>query len=183
MRRMVCSDYDARVIVDQGPAFVDYFEEVSSLSGDGKQAANWMTQDVLREMHERNVGNPTISHSRRRCWPTCSSAINKKQITIKSAREGIHGTAQRKSDAPACFRRATSTRSSPRRAWQSSPTPANFDAGDRATSSARTQKQLPISSRASRPPSARLIGQVMKLVKGADPQTVRSMLVEKLSQS
>src|SRR5579872_2318942 len=43
------SEYDARVIVDQGQAFAEYFEEVAGLCGDGKQACNWVTQDVLRE--------------------------------------------------------------------------------------------------------------------------------------
>src|SRR5262249_20736213 len=49
------SDYDVRVIVDQGMPLADYFEEVAKLCGDGKQACNWVTQDILREMKERDL--------------------------------------------------------------------------------------------------------------------------------
>ena len=49
------SHYDASVIVAQGQSFADYFERVAAICGDAKQAANWMTQDVLREMKERKT--------------------------------------------------------------------------------------------------------------------------------
>ncbi|QDU27807.1 Aspartyl/glutamyl-tRNA(Asn/Gln) amidotransferase subunit B [Anatilimnocola aggregata] len=45
--------YDSDVVVIQGQPFVDYFEEVAKLAGDGKKAANWVTQDVLRVMNEQ----------------------------------------------------------------------------------------------------------------------------------
>src|SRR5690606_18746905 len=47
--------YDAGVIIDHGPAFTDYYEAVASGCGDGKLAANWVTQDVLRELKERKL--------------------------------------------------------------------------------------------------------------------------------
>ncbi|MBL8850389.1 MAG: Asp-tRNA(Asn)/Glu-tRNA(Gln) amidotransferase subunit GatB [Planctomycetaceae bacterium] len=50
------SAYDATVITDQGRDFADYFESVAQLCGDAKQAANWLTQDVQRELNERRVG-------------------------------------------------------------------------------------------------------------------------------
>ncbi|HJT32402.1 MAG TPA: Asp-tRNA(Asn)/Glu-tRNA(Gln) amidotransferase GatCAB subunit B, partial [Pirellulales bacterium] len=34
---------------------VDYYVEVAELSGDGKLASNWVTQDVLRELKERKL--------------------------------------------------------------------------------------------------------------------------------
>ncbi|MEO1995872.1 MAG: Asp-tRNA(Asn)/Glu-tRNA(Gln) amidotransferase subunit GatB, partial [Planctomycetaceae bacterium] len=46
----------ARVIIDQGAAFVDYFEQVCAVCETGLLAANWMTQDVLRVLHEINGG-------------------------------------------------------------------------------------------------------------------------------
>lgn len=49
------SAYDADVIVNQGRAVVDYFERLSELSGDGKRASNWVQQDVLRTLNERNL--------------------------------------------------------------------------------------------------------------------------------
>ncbi|MGH7199851.1 MAG: Asp-tRNA(Asn)/Glu-tRNA(Gln) amidotransferase subunit GatB, partial [Planctomycetaceae bacterium] len=50
------SAYDAGVIIDQGAAFAEYFERVALACDDGKQAANWVTQDVLRELHARGTG-------------------------------------------------------------------------------------------------------------------------------
>jgi aspartyl-tRNA(Asn)/glutamyl-tRNA(Gln) amidotransferase subunit B len=49
------SPYDADVLVNQGRGVVDYFLEVAEVSGDAKAAANWVTQDVLRVLKERNV--------------------------------------------------------------------------------------------------------------------------------
>ena len=46
--------YDADVIVNQESAFVAYYLAVADGCGDGKQAANWLTQEVLRLMNERN---------------------------------------------------------------------------------------------------------------------------------
>ncbi|MEO0531660.1 MAG: Asp-tRNA(Asn)/Glu-tRNA(Gln) amidotransferase GatCAB subunit B, partial [Planctomycetota bacterium] len=45
------SAYDAAVIVNQGRELVDYFLGVATSGGDNKQAANWVTQHVLRVMN------------------------------------------------------------------------------------------------------------------------------------
>jgi aspartyl-tRNA(Asn)/glutamyl-tRNA(Gln) amidotransferase subunit B len=47
------SGYDARVLVSQGHAFADYFEEVASLSADAKAASNWCTNQVLQVLNEK----------------------------------------------------------------------------------------------------------------------------------
>ncbi|MFM7834874.1 MAG: Asp-tRNA(Asn)/Glu-tRNA(Gln) amidotransferase GatCAB subunit B, partial [Planctomycetaceae bacterium] len=44
------SEYDASVILDQGPELAAWFENVQQLCGDGKTAANWVTQDILRDL-------------------------------------------------------------------------------------------------------------------------------------
>ncbi len=49
------SRYDADVIVVQGDHFTNFFEQVATLCGDGKQAANWITQDVQRELNSRSL--------------------------------------------------------------------------------------------------------------------------------
>jgi aspartyl-tRNA(Asn)/glutamyl-tRNA(Gln) amidotransferase subunit B len=49
------SDYDADVLVNQGHPLVDYFLNVARHSGDGKAAANWVTQDVLRTLKDRSI--------------------------------------------------------------------------------------------------------------------------------
>ena len=79
------SPYDASVIVAQGQSFADYFERVAAACGDAKQAANWVTQDVLREMKERKLPieefpiGPDVLAS-------ILSKISRRQITTNSGR-------------------------------------------------------------------------------------------------
>ena len=51
--RWKISAYDADVLVNQGRALVAWYEELATLTGDGKTASNWMQQDVLRTLNER----------------------------------------------------------------------------------------------------------------------------------
>ncbi|HEX6960328.1 MAG TPA: Asp-tRNA(Asn)/Glu-tRNA(Gln) amidotransferase subunit GatB, partial [Lacipirellula sp.] len=46
------SDYDADVLVNQGRGVVDYYLAVADASQDPKAAANWVTQQVLRELKD-----------------------------------------------------------------------------------------------------------------------------------
>jgi aspartyl-tRNA(Asn)/glutamyl-tRNA(Gln) amidotransferase subunit B len=46
--------YDSDVIVAQGRATVDYYEAVAKTAGDGKKAANWVTQEVMRVLNEQS---------------------------------------------------------------------------------------------------------------------------------
>jgi aspartyl-tRNA(Asn)/glutamyl-tRNA(Gln) amidotransferase subunit B len=173
------SDYDARVTIDQGEAFVDYFEEVARLCGDGKQACNWVTQDVLREMNERNL---TISHFpiRAAVLGNLLERITKKQITIKSAREVFMELLVENPD-----RRPISSGHIDQIVAEKGLALVT-DTGElerviadvigknpKAVADFKSGKQAAVGA---------LIGQVMKGIKGADPQTVRAMLVEKMSQ-
>jgi aspartyl-tRNA(Asn)/glutamyl-tRNA(Gln) amidotransferase subunit B len=47
--------YDSDVLVNHGRALVDYYIEVADGCGDGKAAGNWIQQDVLRWLNERQV--------------------------------------------------------------------------------------------------------------------------------
>jgi aspartyl-tRNA(Asn)/glutamyl-tRNA(Gln) amidotransferase subunit B len=47
--------YDAEVLVNQGWALVDYYIAVADACGDGKAASNWIQQDVLRWLGERQT--------------------------------------------------------------------------------------------------------------------------------
>jgi aspartyl-tRNA(Asn)/glutamyl-tRNA(Gln) amidotransferase subunit B len=49
------SPYDADVIVNQGQPFVEYYETVATSCGDNKAACNWVTQQVLRELNDRDL--------------------------------------------------------------------------------------------------------------------------------
>ena len=48
-------EYDADVIVNQGRDVVQYFEQVADECGDAKQASNWLQQDVLRTLNEKDL--------------------------------------------------------------------------------------------------------------------------------
>jgi aspartyl-tRNA(Asn)/glutamyl-tRNA(Gln) amidotransferase subunit B len=47
--------YDSDVLVNSGRALVDYYIELAELAGDGKQASNWVQQDVLRTLNEQGI--------------------------------------------------------------------------------------------------------------------------------
>ncbi len=47
--------YDADVLVNQGRPLVDYYLAVADACGDGKAAGNWIQQDVLRWLNEREA--------------------------------------------------------------------------------------------------------------------------------
>jgi aspartyl-tRNA(Asn)/glutamyl-tRNA(Gln) amidotransferase subunit B len=47
--------YDSEVLVNQGRELVDYYVDVAKRTGDGKTAANWLQQDVLRTLGEQNL--------------------------------------------------------------------------------------------------------------------------------
>jgi len=51
--RWKISAYDADVLVNQGRELVAWYEELATLTADGKTASNWMQQDVLRTLNER----------------------------------------------------------------------------------------------------------------------------------
>jgi aspartyl-tRNA(Asn)/glutamyl-tRNA(Gln) amidotransferase subunit B len=48
------SEYDAGVLT-QEKEIADYFEEVAKTSSKAKESANWVINDVLRELRERNM--------------------------------------------------------------------------------------------------------------------------------
>jgi aspartyl-tRNA(Asn)/glutamyl-tRNA(Gln) amidotransferase subunit B len=92
------SAYDADVLVNQGRPIVDYFLQVAEACGDGKAAANWITQDVLRFLKERDL---TIHQS-----PVTSAALADLIAKVKSgdvpsprAREVFHAMADGGVDA------------------------------------------------------------------------------------
>ncbi len=46
---------DSDVLVNQGRSLVDYYVELAEACGDGKLASNWVQQDVLRTLNERET--------------------------------------------------------------------------------------------------------------------------------
>ncbi|MBK8791684.1 MAG: Asp-tRNA(Asn)/Glu-tRNA(Gln) amidotransferase subunit GatB [Holophaga sp.] len=56
------TDYEADMLV-QTPMHADYFESVATLSGNGKQAANWMLGEVSRSLNETGHNLETLGLS------------------------------------------------------------------------------------------------------------------------
>lgn len=171
------SDYDVRVIVDQGRAFADYFEEVAKLCGDGKQASNWVTQDVLREMNERRL---TIDQFpiRAAVLGNLLERITKKQITIKSAREVfVELLSELHSRTPISAHHIDQIIAEKGLALVTDTGELERVIGEviaknpKAVADFQSGKQAAVGA---------LIGQVMKAVKGADPQKVRELVVARL---
>lgn len=190
--------YDASVLIDQGRAMADYFEEVAKSCGDGKQAANWITQDVLREMNQREqtirqfaIPAPVLAALLER--------INKKQITIKSARDVFLTLLGNADDAVQALKDEGDWSDQPVAVVEGIVTIGRIDAIiaekglaivqdtgaiDAAIAAvlARSEKAIADFKGGNEKALGALIGQVMKQVKGADPQAVRDKLVSELSR-
>lgn len=171
------SDYDVGVIVDQGDAFADYFEEVARGGGDGKQASNWVTQDVLREMNERHLAIAEFPIQA----PVLACLLKKitdKQITTKSAREVFVDlmaepasaiSAKRIDEIVAAKGLAIVSDSGELQTAVA----AVIGKNPKAVADFKGGKQAAVGA---------LIGQVMREIKGADPQAVRELLIQTLSK-
>ncbi len=172
------SAYDASVIVDQGASFAEYFETVATGCGDGKQAANWVTQDVLRELNERRIAidefalTPSII-------TTLLSKIGANEITTKSARtilaELLAGTDD---EHPISVERIDQIIDEKDLGLVSDTgqlegaVDAVLARNEKAVDDFRNGKQAAVGA---------LIGQVMREIGGADAKIVRQMLIEKMN--
>lgn len=175
------SAYDARVIADQGTDFATYFDAVVGLCGDGKQAANWLTQDVLREMNERRLSITEFPISST-VLGTLLTQVKKSELTIKAAREVFtvlltdweeHQTAPTSDRIGAIVKeRGLATVN---------------DAGaiDAVVSAviARNEKAVADLHAGKMQAIGAIVGQVMKELKGADAKVVRQMILDKLGIS
>ncbi|MGE3313667.1 MAG: Asp-tRNA(Asn)/Glu-tRNA(Gln) amidotransferase subunit GatB [Planctomycetaceae bacterium] len=172
--------YDAAVIVAQGQDFADYYEALATACGEGKTAANWMIQDVLREMNERKV---LISGFPIR--PSALGALLKKvtarEITTNSARTvyvdlleiADEGTAPTVADLARIIQQKNLAIVSDTGAIERA-ADAVIARNDKAVESFRGGKENAVGP---------LIGQVMREVQGADPKIVREVLIRKITKS
>lgn len=176
------SVYDSSVIVDQQAEFADFYEEVAKSSGDGKQAANWMTQDVLREMNERKltIGQFPI---RPDVLAAILSEVHKGEITIKAAREVFMELLAKADASPGTFLAPAAVGQiiTDKNLRIVKDTGAIEKAIDEAI--AKNEKAVADFKSGKQAAVGKLIGEAMKACKGADPQTVRKMLIDKLSGS
>jgi aspartyl-tRNA(Asn)/glutamyl-tRNA(Gln) amidotransferase subunit B len=172
------SHYDASVIVAQGQAFADYFERVVGACGDPKQAANWLTQDILRELKERKIEIDAFPIAAD-VLGALLTRIGNRQITTNSGRlvfqELMQGTATASGAARVDQIIAEKSLAITSGADELGSIIDAVMAGNaKIVADIKGGKQQAIGS---------LIGQVMRQAKGADPQVVREILASKLESS
>ncbi len=179
------SHYDADVIVSQGDHFTHYFEQVAKLCGDGKQAANWLTQDVQRELNARNLGIDAFP-VRPDVLGELLKRVTTNQLTVKSAREVFVALL---ADHDAADEEGRGADLSIARVEQII---AERGLAVVTDTSSITQVIVGVIARNPKPvadfksgkqaAAGSLIGQIMKELKGADAKVVRQMLIDELNK-
>jgi len=172
------SHYDASVIVAQGRSFADYFERVVAACGDAKQAANWLTQDVLREMKERQLAIETFPISADVLGALLQRIVARK-VTVNSGRIVFAALMERSTGSqPAGVEAVDAIIGEKGLAITSGADElapiidAVLAANAKIVADVKGGKQQAIGA---------LIGQVMKQTKGADPQVVREILQNRIA--
>jgi len=171
------SAYDSQVIVSQGGSFADYFEQTAEQCGDAKQAANWITQDVQRELNERHCGIEDFA------LPAAVLAdllkrVQQRTLTTSSAREvfsllvvSIDNGQPVDADRIDAIVQERGLATVSDTGELDSVISAVIERNEKASEDFRSGKQAAI---------GRLIGEVMREIKGADPRTVRTRIIELL---
>jgi aspartyl-tRNA(Asn)/glutamyl-tRNA(Gln) amidotransferase subunit B len=174
------SEYDASVIVDQGREYADYFDEVSSVCGDGKQAANWLTQDVQRELNDRKIEIAEFAISAT-VLGTVLQKIVKDEITIKSGREVFGNLIEMTDDGTDVIANSVDTIIADKGLGKEQDT-GKIDAAIQAViDNERNAKAVEDVRSGKQQAVGPLIGQVMRELKGADAGSVRQMIIDKLT--
>jgi aspartyl-tRNA(Asn)/glutamyl-tRNA(Gln) amidotransferase subunit B len=184
MREFGLSQYDTGVIVGRGRSFADYFEATAKACGDGKQAANWVTQDVLREMNERSLSITEFPVDA----PLLGNLLGRiagGTLTIKGAREvfaellsqydaalDAHETADLSAETIDAVIQDRGLAVVKDDAALDAAIVAALAESPRAVEDFRAGKQQALGA---------VIGKVMKQLKGADAKAVREALIAKLN--
>lgn len=171
------SEYDADVLLDQGRLVADYFETVAKGSGDPKQAANWVTQDVLRELKERRLAIEEFPVTAE-VLMSLLKRVSDKQVTIKSAREVFASLLEHAVEHAPTLERIEAIIADKGLALVQ-----DTGAMDAAIAAviARNAKAVADFKAGKQAAVGALIGQVMKELKGADAAVVREKILSALT--
>jgi aspartyl-tRNA(Asn)/glutamyl-tRNA(Gln) amidotransferase subunit B len=176
VQQLGLSDYDAAVLIDQGPQTADYFESVARQCQDAKRAANWVTQDVLRELNERDQAIDDFALDADGL-ATLIGLITSQELTTRSGREvfavlveggGGEGTVAERIDRIVQQRGLAAVADT---AQLDQLIDTVIAGNQQAAEDFRDGKDAAI---------GKLIGEVMREAGGADPQKVREALIAKL---
>jgi aspartyl-tRNA(Asn)/glutamyl-tRNA(Gln) amidotransferase subunit B len=172
--------YDASVIIDQGPEMTAWFEDVATRCGDGKTAANWVTQDILRDL---NAAGTSLSE-----FPitpeilgTLLTCITTERITTKSARD-VYAAIKEAAATGATIAAADIDRIITERKLEIIRDTGALQAAIASVIAAKPQVVADVKS-GKVAAAGPLIGMIMKQVAGADPKSVREMLLQAIADS
>ena len=174
------SAYDANVLVDQGTDFTTYFDAVVAICGDAKQATNWLTQDVLREMKERRLDIAAFPITAD-VLGAILAKVAQSVITTKAARDVFLALlAEADNEQPIDVARINALI-----AEKGLATVNDTGAIDAAIAAviAKNEKAAADVRAGKLQAIGPLVGQVMKDLKGADAKVVRQMIIDSLSSS
>ena len=171
--------YDAGVIISQGRAFADYFESVATVCGDVKLAANWTTQEVLRELNDRSIEIDAFPLSSD-VLGCVLNEVSQGEITKASGRE-VFATLLSRADS------GQSAAASDVNAVIDELGLRSVSGGDELTSAldaviAESPKAVEDFRGGKQQALGPMIGKVMKQLKGADAKAVREQLIQRLSE-
>jgi aspartyl-tRNA(Asn)/glutamyl-tRNA(Gln) amidotransferase subunit B len=174
------SQYDAGVIITQGSAFADYYEVVAQTCGDGKQAANWVTQDVLRELNDRKISIDAFPIPGAVLGNLLKRIVDG-QMTVKGGREVF---AELLLLPPEQVHDATVERIIDEKGLLLVTDTGEVDkAIDAVLADPKHAKAIADVRGGKQQAVGPLIGNVMKQLKGADPKAVRERLLERIGSS
>jgi aspartyl-tRNA(Asn)/glutamyl-tRNA(Gln) amidotransferase subunit B len=178
--RLGLSEYDADVILAQGPQLTEWFERVTELCGDGKTAANWVTQDVLRDL---NADGLTIEQ-----FPITAEILGEllrfvksDRITTKSARD-VYSALREASAAGDAIDSADVARIVKEKGLEIVRDTGALTAAIQSVMAAKPEAVADFQS-GKQNAIGPLIGMLMKQVAGADPKQVREMLIAAINSS
>ncbi len=172
------SAYDASVLINQGEELASYFEAVAKECGDSKQAANWVSQDVLREMNDRrwSIGEFPIAA------PVLGALLKQivaGEISVKSGREVFASLlAEADEDQTPTVERINALISE--RGLKIVRDTGAMDAAIQAAL-AESAKAVEDFRAGKQQALGAVIGKVMKSLKGADAKAVRERVIEILT--
>ncbi len=168
------SEYDANVILSQGPELTAWFEDVTQRCGDGKTAANWVTQDILRDLNADGVSLAEFPITSEILGAILKN-VRDERITTKSARDVYSALKQLAADG------GTISVDDVERIITERGLVIVRDTGalDAAIAAAMTSKPEAVADFRAGKQNAigPLIGMIMKQVAGADPKQVRERLI------
>ncbi len=174
------TDYDASVIIDQGPELTEYFERVAELCGDGKTAANWVTQDVLRDLNAASVSIEQYAVTSE-ILGTLLKWIADGRLTTKSARD-VYAELRQRADSGSALAATDVGEIIEERKLEIVRDTGALQQAIAVAIQAKPEAAADVKA-GKLAAAGPLIGMIMKQVAGADPKTVRELLLKTISES